>query len=61
MDKETKEKLEELLKSNEQNEPFLFGNTDGMWIMMLLALLFVPQKQEPSIININIGDDKNVQ
>lgn len=61
MDKETKEKLEELLKSNEQNEQFLFGNTDGMWIMMLLTLLFAPQRQDPPIININIGDDKNVQ
>lgn len=61
MDKETKEKLEELLKENEQNESFLFNSDTGLWVIMLLAILFAPQKQEPPIININIGDGKNVQ
>lgn len=61
MDKETKEKLEEILKTEEKEQEFLFGDNGGLWAIMILALLFMPIKQEPPVININIGDGKNVQ
>lgn len=61
MDKETKEKLEEILKDNEQKDSLLFGENNGLWLILIFALLFQPQRQEPPIININIGDGKNVQ
>ena len=54
--KDINEILETLKKENETN----FLNDNGLWALMILAILFAPTKQEPPIININIGDGKNV-
>lgn len=53
MSEETKKQIDELLKNETSNDW-------GIWVLMILTLLFAPTKQEPPIININIGDGKNV-
>lgn len=57
MEKNNTKELKELLEKN--NEDYSF---DGLWVLMILALLFSNDaKQEASIVNIYVGDDKNVQ
>jgi hypothetical protein len=53
MSEDLKKELDKLF--NQQN-----NNTSDIWLLAMLMLIFQP-KQEPPIININLGSDKNVQ
>jgi hypothetical protein len=51
-----KKDFDELTKMFEENET-ISNDFDSIWAIMLIALLFMPQKQEPPIINIYLGED----
>ena len=54
MSEDLKKELDKILNENvEQN-----SNT---WLMdLLIFMLMTPPRQEPQVININLGSDKNV-
>jgi hypothetical protein len=55
MSEDLKKELDKILNENTQT-----NSNDWIMLIMFLALL-TPTKQEPPIININLGSDKNVQ
>ena len=53
MSEDLKKELDKLMSQQ-------MDNTSDIWILVMLMLIFQP-KQEPPVININLGSDKNVQ
>lgn len=53
MEKQLKKELEKKIDKN------VISNSNDAWIFALLTLMMLtPTKQEPTVININLGSDK---